>query len=238
MAGFRDRLSYARSLVITAPLIIAVTAVMGSISLACSLFDSSGKLQHGCARVWARAVLWICRVRVDVSGSGQLPAGHTYVFCANHQSQIDTPILLVALPIPFRFAAKKELFRIPFLGWHLRRSGQISIDRRNPHAAVTAIRNAGGALRQGVSLAVFPEGGTSLDGAIKPFKAGGFLLATQSGAEVVPVTIRGSRPVLPPRSYHVRGGRVDVVIGNPISPSGRAPAELAASARMQILEKF
>jgi 1-acyl-sn-glycerol-3-phosphate acyltransferase len=238
MAGFHDRLSYARSILITAPLIFAATALMGSVSLACSVFDTSGKLQHRCARAWARTLLWIFGVRLNVTGFGQLRPEETYIFCANHQSQIDTPIMLVALPMPFRFAAKKELFRIPFLGWHLHRSGQIPIDRRNPHTAVKAIRDAGGKLRKGISLVVFPEGGTSRDGAIKPFKAGGFLLASQTGAEIVPVTIRGSRQILSPRSYHVRGGKVDVIIGRPMPPLGEAPADLASRARTQILETF
>src|SRR5262245_21695087 len=136
MAGFRDRLSYARSLCITAPLVFIVTGVMGSVSLLSSLFDSSGRLQHACARLWARMILVICGVRLKVSGDGGLRDDFTYIFFANHPSHIDIPILLAALPVSFRFTAKKELFRIPFLGWHLRRSGHIPVDRRNPHASV------------------------------------------------------------------------------------------------------
>src|SRR5262249_10236251 len=145
-----------------------------------------------------------------------------YVFFVNHQSHIDIPVVLVSIPVSFRFAAKKELFRIPFLGWHLRRSGHIPVDRQNPHAAVKSLRGASQKLRTGTSLVFFPEGGTSLDGNIKPFKGGGFVLAEQSEAEVVPVTIRGSRAVLLPRTYHVKGGAVEVVIGRPIPSKGYA----------------
>src|SRR5688572_28712959 len=211
---------------------------MASISLLSSMFDSSGRLQHRCARLWAGVVLRICGVKLKVDGVGRLQPSAAYVFCVNHQSHMDTPIILAALPFPFRFAAKKELFRIPFLGWHLRRSGQVPIDRQNPHAAVRAIRAAGGELRRGASLVFFPEGGTSLDGAIKPFKAGGFLLAARSRADVVPVTIRGSRDVLAPKTYHVRAGEVEVTFGKPTPSTEVSPVELASQIRGEIIRTF
>jgi 1-acyl-sn-glycerol-3-phosphate acyltransferase len=238
MAGFLHKLSYVRSVVVTAPLVFAATAVMGSISLASSLFDSTGRIQDACARRWAVVVLWICRVKIRVAGTEKLSPQATYVFCANHQSHMDTPILIAAVPFHFRFTAKKELFRIPFLGWHLRRSGHVPVDRGNPHAALRAIRDARGKLCAGVSLAFFPEGGTSLDGSIKPFKAGGFLLATQAGAFIVPVTIRGSRDVLAPKTYHVRGGSVDVTFSRPAPCAKLSSAELASRTREEIVRTF
>src|SRR5205814_2733960 len=142
-----------------------------------------------------KMILWTSGIRVTVSGAENVKPGTSYVLCANHQSHMDTPIMLAALPIQFRFTPKKELFRIPFLGWHLRRSGHVPIDRENPHAAVKSLREAANTVRQGKPVVIFPEGGTSHDGAIKPFKGGGFMLATKSDAAVVPVTIRGSRAV-------------------------------------------
>jgi 1-acyl-sn-glycerol-3-phosphate acyltransferase len=184
---FRDRFGYARSLFITAPLIFLYTGIMGSISVASSLVDSTGRVQHWCARAWSRLILWTSRVRLRVSGLDNIRPGKRYVLCVNHQSHMDIPIVLAALPFQFRFAAKKQLFRYPFLGWHLRRSGHVPIDRENPHAAVKSLRDAAETIRQGTSVVIFPEGGTSLDGSIKPFKGGGFMLATQSGAEAVPI---------------------------------------------------
>ena len=238
MAGLLERLSYARSLCITAPLVLVVTIAAGSVSLVSSLFDSSGRLQHACARFWARLVLTICGVRLKVSGDPKLRSDVPYVFFANHQSHIDIPIVLAALPVSFRFAAKKELFRIPFLGWHLRRSGHIPVDRHNPHAAVKSFRGASERLRAGTSLMFFPEGATSLDGSLKRFKGGGFVLAGQSHAEVVPVTIRGSRAVLVPKTYHVRGGPVEVTLGRPIPSRGHTPGELTARVREEIITAF
>src|SRR5437588_11023638 len=107
MSALRDKLSYARSLLITAPLILLYTAVMGTISLASSIFDSRGTLQHACSRIWSRMILWTSGVRLRISGADNLKAGVPYVLCVNHQSHMDIPIVLVAVPIPFRFAAKK-----------------------------------------------------------------------------------------------------------------------------------
>ena len=233
-----NKLSYARSLLITAPLIFLYTAIMGSISVASSVIDSTGRIQHGCSRIWARMILWTSRVRLRVSGVENLKIGCPYILCVNHQSHMDIPILLAGLPFQFRFAAKKQLFRYPFLGWHLRRSGHLSIDRENPYAAVKSLRHAVSGLEQGVSLLIFPEGSTSLDGTIKPFKGGGFMLAVKSNIEVVPVTIRGSRAILVPRTYHARGGTVDIVIGQPISPVGMSMSELANRVRDEVVAKF
>ena len=238
MAKLRDKLGYARSLLITAPLIVIYTAVMGTISVFSSIVDSHGHLQHGCSRIWSRMILWTSGVRLHVSGCENLRAGVPYVLCVNHQSHMDIPIVLVSLPLQFRFAAKKELFRIPFLGWHLRRSGHVSIDRDNPRAAVKSIAKAAESIKSGTPLVIFPEGGTSPDGDIKPFKGGGFMLATRSGAEVVPVTVQGSRRILFPKTYHIRGGPVEVIIGKPIRPAGLTTAELANRAREAILETF
>jgi 1-acyl-sn-glycerol-3-phosphate acyltransferase len=238
MNRFLDRLSYLRSLVITAPLIVLYTGVMGSISLASSLVDSSGRIQHACARTWSRLILWTSGIRLKVEGLDRLRPNAPYVLCANHQSHMDTPIMLAALPFQFRFAAKKELFRIPFLGWHLRRSGHVPIDRGNPHAAVKSLREAAAKIRLGMPVVIFPEGGTSIDGRIKPFKRGGFMLAAESLAEVVPVTIRGSRWVLVPKTYHVRSGRVEVKVGAPIPATGSSATDIASRIRQEIITTF
>jgi len=234
----KQKLSYARSLVVTAPLIFFYTAVMGSISVASSLIDARGRAQHACSRLWARMILWTSRVHVRVTGLEHIKAARPYVFCVNHQSHMDIPIVLAALPFQFHFAAKKQLFRYPFLGWHLRRSGHVSIDRENPRAAVKSLREAAESIRQGSPVVIFPEGSTSLDGTIRLFKGGGLMLAAKANAEAVPVTIRGSRAVLVPRTYHVRGGTVEVIVGAPICPDVMSSADLAIRVREEILTTF
>jgi 1-acyl-sn-glycerol-3-phosphate acyltransferase len=151
---------------------------------------------------------------------------------------MDTPIILAALPFQFRFTPKKQLFRYPFLGWHLRRSGHVPIDRENPHAAVKSLREAADTIRHGTSVVVFPEGGTSFDGTIRPFKGGGFMLAAKAEAAVVPVTIRGSRAVLAPKTYYARAGVVEVIVGEPIPSTGLPMGELANRVRQKVVETF
>jgi 1-acyl-sn-glycerol-3-phosphate acyltransferase len=238
MARLSERLSYARSLFVTAPLIFFYTGVMGTLSLAGSIVDSRGRFQHACSRMWAKMILWTARVKVRVYGLEHVQSGIPYVLCVNHQSHMDTPIVLAALPFQFRFTPKKQLFRYPFLGWHLRRSGHVPIDRENPRAAVRALRQAASSIRGGSPVVIFPEGGTSRDGSIKPFKGGGFLLAATAHAPVVPVTIRGSRPVLMPKTYHVKGGSVEVIIGTPISSEGESASDLAKRVREEIVLTF
>jgi 1-acyl-sn-glycerol-3-phosphate acyltransferase len=236
--GLRQKFGYARSLLITAPLIFLYTGIMGSLSVASSLFDAQGRVQFACSRIWARMILWTSRVRLRVIGLDNVKANTAYVLCTNHQSHMDIPIILAALPFQFRFAAKKQLFRYPFLGWHLRRSGQVPIDRENPHSAVKSLREAAAAVRDGTPVLIFPEGGTSLDGSIKPFKGGGFMLATKSDAAVVPITIRGSRAVLVPKTYYVHGGPVEVIVGKPVSSQGMSPTDLAVRVRQEVLTTF
>jgi 1-acyl-sn-glycerol-3-phosphate acyltransferase len=151
---------------------------------------------------------------------------------------MDIPILLAGVPFQFRFAAKRELFRYPFLGWHLSRSGHVSINRENPHAAVKSLQVAAAGIASGTPVLIFPEGGTSRDGTIKPFKGGGFMLATRSNAELVPVTIRGSRSILPPKTYHIRGGTVEIVIGEPVSSANVPISELANRIHNEVLTTF
>jgi 1-acyl-sn-glycerol-3-phosphate acyltransferase len=219
------------------PLILLATVLYGTASLLASLVDSGGGLQHRCARSWARFVLRVGGVRLRVAGLEALRGPGPYILCPNHRSDMDIPVLLAALPFPFRFAAKKSLFRIPFLGWHLRRAGHLAIDRDNPRAALRALDGSVQWIRQGLPVVVFPEGRISQDGVLGVFKRGAFVLATRTGGEVVPVALRGTREVLMPSSWILRSGTVEVTVG-PVVPSNDIQAtELSARVRREILER-
>ena len=163
-------LSYVRSLLITDPIIILATIIMGSISLLTSLFDSDGRIQHQISRVWSRMLLMVSGVKMQVVGLENIDPHLTYVFVANHRSFMDIPVLLAYLPLQFRFLAKKGLFLIPFLGTHLRRAGHLAVVKDNPRASLKSMTDAARILRQpGMSVMLFPEGGRSKDGELQNF---------------------------------------------------------------------
>jgi 1-acyl-sn-glycerol-3-phosphate acyltransferase len=205
-----------RALLITDPLIILATVVMGSINLVVSLFDDGGRKQLNVARSWSKLLLKIAGVDVTVHGLEKINANGSYVFVSNHASYMDTPVVLAHIPVQFRFLAKKGLFSIPFLGHHLKRAGHLPVPKDNPRDAVKMMGEAGRIIRErGISVLVFPEGGRSIEG-LQPFKEGAAYIAIKAGVPVVPIALDGTVQVLPMGSSYVRPGLVALRIGNPI----------------------
>lgn len=192
------------------------TIVMGSLSLLLSPFDRTGELQHACARWWCRLVAWTIFARIRVHGVEHVQRGRPYVYMANHASLIDTPALFAYLPYQFRIMAKKSLFNVPFMGWHLRTAGHFPIDQQNPRKTALSLRRVIEGVKNGRSLAVFPEGRRTDDGRLQKFEPGAFKLALRAGVPIVPVTIRGTFEMLPRTSLAPRPGRVDVILSEPI----------------------
>ena len=192
------------------------TVVMGSLSLLLWPFDRTGALQFWCARWWCRLVAWSIFARILVHGVEHVRAGQPYVYMANHSSLIDTPALFAYLPYPFRIMAKRELFFVPFMGWHLWTAGHFPIDRRDRRKTVRSLRRVIEGVRNGKSLAVFPEGTRTRDGRLQEFKPGTFKIALRAGVPIVPVTIRGTFTLLPSTTLAPRPGRVEVILGKPI----------------------
>ncbi len=214
------------------PAIGVYTIVLGTISILSSLVDSSGDFGHRCARAWAWLILRTTGVRVTIRGVDRLEAHRSYVFASNHQSIYDIPIVFTSIPVQLRIVAKASLGNFPFLGWHLRRTGHLLVDRKNPGAGVVKkmARLVGGAR----SLIVFPEGTRSVDGAVARFKGGMFLVAIDAGLPIVPVSIAGSRHVMLKGRLMTCPGDVTVTIHEPIPTTGvgRAGArELAQRVR-------
>src|SRR5690242_11032679 len=115
-------MSLLRSLFFSTPLIAVSTVVMWTCSMIASLFDSNGNSQHKMARIWGRMLLAVSFIGVRAEGLEKLEPRRNYVFVANHASYMDIPALLTVLPQQFRFFAKRSLYKLPFLGWHLRRA--------------------------------------------------------------------------------------------------------------------
>jgi 1-acyl-sn-glycerol-3-phosphate acyltransferase len=177
------------------PAISVYTIVLGTVSLASSLFERRGYFAHRCARAWSWLILQTTGVHVEVSGLEQLEPGRTYIFVSNHQSIYDIPVLFASVPYELRIIAKDSLGRVPFLGWHLRRTGHLLVDRRHPDRT-GILRRWKALVSQGLSLIIFPEGTRSADGQLGPFKAGSFLLAIEAQLPIVPLSVEGSRHVM------------------------------------------
>jgi len=192
------------------------TIVFGLTAAYVALLTRGGNISHLVGRSWARLMLLVSGVKVQVAGLQNINPNEAYVFAANHQSQFDIFALLGHLPIQFRWLAKEELFRLPFLGAGMRGAGYIPIDRSNRRAAFESIDLAAARVREGVSIVIFPEGTRSLDGKLKGFKQGGFHLAIKSRRPMVPVSISGTFSILPKKGFRVRARAVRIYVGEPV----------------------
>lgn len=209
-----------RGLLIADPCIILSTAFFSTISFIVSFFDNTGRMQAGVARSWAKSLLVFSGVHVRVEGLEQIDPAGSYIFISNHLSYMDTPVALANIPVQFRFLAKRGLFKIPGLGTHLGRAGHIPVPREDPRAAVKTMQLAAETIQQKkISLLIFPEGGRSHDGIMRPFKEGGAYIAIRAGVEVVPIVMIGTREILPFGSGIVQPGSVTLRILKPISTS-------------------
>jgi 1-acyl-sn-glycerol-3-phosphate acyltransferase len=209
------------------PLIALSTLVFGVVANLAGHVDRRGALSRAVGRAWARSILAFVGVRVEVRGAEHVPAGPA-VFAANHGSALDIPILLARLPADFRMIHKQSLSFVPVLGWSLRFAGHVAIDRRHPFSARRTLETAVLRLREGASLAVFPEGTRSPDSHVRPFKRGSFVLAIEAGVPVVPVSLDGVKSVVPRGISTLRSGVVRMTIHAPIETNtqtvGRASA--------------
>lgn len=160
----------------------------------------------------------VAGVRVKTVGRESLDPAATYIFMSNHVSNLDPPILVPLIPRRTSVLVKKELFRVPILGYAMRLASLVPVERSNREAAIASLRAAFEVLARGIPMTIFVEGTRSFDGRLLPFKKGPFYLAMESGAPVVPVTIVGTHHVLPKRRFSIRAGEVSVIFHSPLDP--------------------
>jgi len=225
--------SFLRSLLFSTPLIAIASIVLGAVSIIVSFADRTGNGAHQVARLWGKMLLAVSFIRVSATGVEKLDPKGTYIFVANHASYMDIPAVLSQLPQQFRFFAKKGLNRIPFLGWHLRRTGHLPVDRSNARNSLKSMNEAGRIIAERhVCMLLFPEGGRSPHG-LREFREGAAYLAIKAGVPVVPIAIVGMRELLPTGSIHIRSGKVEVRVGDPIPT-----ANLKSSDRARLTERL
>jgi len=227
-------LSRLRSYFIFDPLIWLYTVVLGLFATLVSLVGNRERILHNFARAWSWAIMKTISSPVKVTGLEKIDTTKPLVYAVTHASALDIPILYVYLPFQFRIAFKKELLSYPIIGWHLKRSGQVCIDQQNPAASIGSIRSALKSLKAGMPLVIFPEGGRTPDGEIKPFLPGAFFLAIKAHVDIVPIALVGTYELLPMNTYHIKCRPLEMRVGDPISTAGLSGHDMEAlSARVQ-----
>jgi 1-acyl-sn-glycerol-3-phosphate acyltransferase len=200
--------------------IVLMTIILGLLAIIVSFFSKTGNIPHLIARFWGKFILFVSGIRVTVRGISNVDPQNPCIFMSNHQGNFDIPVLLGCLPFQFRWLAKAELFRIPLFGRAMRGCGYISIDRFNRSSAFESIDRAADTIRSGVNVMIFPEGTRSLDGKIRPFKKGGFVLTVDAGVPIVPIVIHGTYSIMPKNRLLIRTGSVDLEILEPVETAG------------------
>lgn len=227
-------LSRLRSYLFFDVLIWFYTLMMGIAALPGGLFDRDGRRLHWFSYAWSRLIMKSIFSPVTVTGLEKIDTTKPHVYAANHGSALDIPVLYANLPFQFRIAFKKELLSYPVIGWQLKRSGQICLDQQNPSRSVGSIRTALKGLKAGMPLVIFPEGGRTDDGHIKPFLPGAFFLAIKAQVDIVPVALVGTFELLPMDTYHIKCRPLEMRVGEPIPTKGMTMADLeTASNRVQ-----
>jgi 1-acyl-sn-glycerol-3-phosphate acyltransferase len=167
----------------------------------------------------AKLTLRLAGVQLEVRGHEKIPQGRAVVYMANHQSNCDPPAIVGLLP-PVLILVKKEFFRVPILGQAMRLRGFVPIDRKNRGGAIQALEQATRFLMAGHSFLAFPEGTRSGDGRLLPFKKGVFIMAFRAGTPIVPISISGSRKIMPKGEPAIRPGIVRVTFHDAVETQG------------------
>lgn len=177
---------------------------------------------------WAPGLLWGARGRIEVVGGEDVDWSRPHIFLMNHQSAIDIPVAFMVLKTPLRFIAKKVLSQVPFLGWYMKATRMIFVEREKSAEALASLQKAGERIREGASILAYPEGTRSRNSRILPFKKGVFMVALEAKVPVVPVAIHGADQVLSSTGFRVRPGVIRVRIGSPIDTSQMSPLDRTA----------
>jgi len=221
----------ALSLFLQGPAFFASTAFFGSLSLAASLFEKDGRFQHRIAQAWARTSVSISACPVTILGAENLRRHKVAVYTCNHLSYMDTPVIFSSLPFQFRIVARHDLWKLPFIGWHLNRSGQVPVNVDNPRASISSLSGAVKTLKSGMPLFIFPEGGRSDSGHPSAFLNGPAFMAIRAQVPIIPMALVGTHELLPIHTGQFYPVPITLAVGEPIETVGytmRQTEELTA----------
>ncbi len=210
------------------PLGLLSVAIFGLLALIVGIWDRNGRQQHFVARLWAYVMLWVTFSPAKAIGAEKLRANPTAVYVCNHLSYMDTPVLFARLPFQFRILAKIELWKIPFIGWYLNRSGQVPVDASNPRSAVASLLRGVKTLESGLSLVLFPEGGRTPDGHLHAMQSGSAFMAIRAQVPIVPLALVGTYELLPMHTYTLQPRPLRLIVGDPIPTTGLSTKDAEA----------
>jgi len=196
--------------------VILNTIVLGSIIIAISPFDKNGNVVHYIGKFWSLLNIYLSGTRLTIKGTERIKKGHPYIVMSNHQSLLDPWVLIGKLPLQLRWTIKSEVKKMPIFGYALERMGHIYVGKKKRKQRDLTLQESLKKLKKGSSVVIFPEGTRSKDGYLQRFHKGGAIIAMRSGMPILPVTINGSRFVLPKGTLALMPGKIEVIVGESI----------------------
>lgn len=201
---------------------VVITVICAGIVIAIALVKDTSPWIEWVIRFWSRVWIMVSGTELEIQGQENVDREQSYVVVSNHLSTLDIMACFLAVRLPIRYLAKKELFRVPILAQGMRAVGIIEVDRSARSAVHAQVnKQAADLIAKGRSLIIYPEGTRPRDGVMKPFKKGAFTMAIASGLPLLPVSIHGTHEAMPPGTPWVRGGKVRVIVDPPVSTEGK-----------------
>jgi len=209
--------------------------LVGPFLLLYTLLSGSAGMMYRIATRLGITGVRLAGIKIEVRGLENLQPGRSYIYMSNHVSNLDPPILVASIPGRCSVLVKKEVFRIPILGFAMKVADLVPVDRSNREAAIESVHAAAEVLRRGLNMVIYPEGTRSADGRLLPFKKGPFHLAMEARVPVIPVTILGTADLWPKGTWAMRPGKAVLIFHPPLDPARFADREeLMAVARETI----
>lgn len=199
---------------------IAFVTFITTVNLVISSFFFGERFGWFLGRIWGKLLSWMVPMCVKTDGFEKIDKKQSYIVVCNHQSLLDIPAIYGWLPVDFRWVMKQELRKVPFLGYYCYVAGHIFINRKDNEKALASINSAKKRIKDGVCILFFAEGTRSNDGKLTPFKKGAFKFALDMGLPILPVTIDGTKNVLPNNTRDLYPGSCHLNVNDPIPVDG------------------